>query len=316
MFLRSQARRVDRTIHMQSIGNHIRQQIESNKSKNLLYARVGQIMEIEPGFLFALEQLLASARQDIDVTRQIQFDMVSFAVQALLERLYSVNQYLRIDRAKVQELENIYRQTWQIMLRTGDVHAALREHHYPELSRWIADLYPPGFLESLKLSPFIGHVVCKEYSAQLQIELLGIDVSHIKEPLIDVGCGARANLVRYLRSLDIEAYGLDRSLARADSYLESIDWFDYSFEPDTWGTIVSHLAFANHLVFTYRHDRTQLDQYVLKMRDMIRSLVIGGTFYYAPSLPFIEQRLSAQYEVKRKRVVRDVFASSITRAAS
>ena len=40
------------------IENSIRQQLEANRSKNLLYENIEQIMEIEPGFLAALEDLL------------------------------------------------------------------------------------------------------------------------------------------------------------------------------------------------------------------------------------------------------------------
>lgn len=299
---------------MQSIKNSIRQQIGINESKNLLYVYAAQSIEIEPGFLNALEKMLALAKWNPKFPPEILFDMASFTAKVLIEKLYSVNQYLRIERRKVQELENIYWQTWQTMLRTRNIQATLKEQHYPELSRWVAALYPKSFLESLKFSPFIGHVVCEEYSAQLQIELLGINVSHIREPVIDIGCGSYANLVRYLRSLDIRAYGFDRSLKVQEPYLKSVDWFDYPFEPDTWGTIISNMAFTNHLVFAYQHDSVQFEQYLLKMRDVLESLTIGGIFYYAPSLPFVEQRFTpTQYKVKWKQGFGDVFTSSVTK---
>ncbi|MGG1617445.1 hypothetical protein ACIFQM_19465 [Paenibacillus sp. NRS-1782] len=51
---------------------------------------------------------------------------------------------------------------------------------------------------------------CEEYTPELQAKLLGLDIARLQEPVLDVGCGAEARLVGYLRSLGIEAYGTDR----------------------------------------------------------------------------------------------------------
>lgn len=307
---------------MRSIGNYIQQQLEFNKSKNLLYAWVEQSIEIEPSFLGALEELLAAAaanqksaltKQEADAAYQIPADVLAFTIQALLDKLYAINQYLRIERSKIAELEEIYRQTWRTMLRSGEIQATLKEYHYPQLSHWVATLYPQSFLEKLKSTPDIGHVVCAEYSAQLQIELLGLDVVSIKEPLLDIGCGAHANLVRYLRTLGVEAYGLDRSLEVRAPYLEALDWFERSFQPHTWGTIVSNMAFSNHFVFVARCDRAQFESYLLQTNAILDALVAGGSFHYAPSLPFIEQRLSpAQYKVVSQQVSGELCTSCVT----
>jgi hypothetical protein len=298
---------------MLPIENSIQQQIETNQSKNLLYDHAEQIMEIEPGFRSTLEALLAIPA---DKAEPLPAGMVSFAVRSFLKKLYSVNQYLRINPKKMEELEHIYWLTWQTMLRTGNIQAALREQHYPKLSQWLATLYPNKFLEPIRVLPAVGHVVCEEYSALLQLELFQIDVTQLKQPLIDIGCGSRANLVRYLRSLEIEAYGFDRFLEIQAPYLEQKDWFDMVFEPGQWGSILSNMAFTNHLNHTYHHDRNQFAQYLLKMKDIFASLAIGGSFYYAPGLPFIEDRLDpTQYKVERKRVIQDVFVSVVTRTA-
>ena len=297
---------------MDTIEHCIEQQIELNTSKNLLYAHIEQMIEIDPGFVAALEELLISASRN--ETKRVPDDIVSLTVQALLKKLYSINQYVRISRDNVKELEQIYRRTWQIMLRTGNVQATLRTHHYPELSRWLMPLYPKNVVKYLRYSPRIGRVVCEEYSADFQIELFHLKVSQIQQPVLDIGCGSRANLVRYLRVLGIDAYGIDRFLDTQGDYLEQADWFEYVFEPDRWGTIISNMAFTNHLIYTYHHDRTQLERYLLTMNNIIQSLGIGGSFHYAPSLPFVEQRLApTQYKVVRKRIMDEIGVSTITR---
>ncbi len=297
---------------MQSIENSIKRQLDVNKSKNLLFVNVEQIMDIEPGFPVALEELLDSTLSD--KPESISSEIVSFAAQSLLKNLYSVNQYLRISNQKVEELEKIYLQTWRTMIRTKNIQTVLREHHYPELSRWLATLYPKEFRKRLRFSPVVGNLVCEEYSDQLQIELLQIDVTHMKQPVIDIGCGSQANLVRKLRLLGIEAYGFDRYLEVQESYLTQMDWFEYPFEPASWGTIISNMAFTNHLRHAHLHDASQLEQYLLKMRDIIESLAISGRFYYAPSLPFIENWFAPErYKVEQEQIIGELFVSTVTK---
>ncbi|HRX01820.1 MAG: class I SAM-dependent methyltransferase [Anaerolineae bacterium] len=299
---------------IQTFEHYIQQQIDTNRSRNLLYEQAKFSMDIEPGFYSALEELLArSAAGEADA---ISLDLVRFTAHTLLKRLYAVNQFLRVDPGKLEELEGIYRQTWEAMQENGEIQATLRELHYPQLARWLASLFPEHFLEPLKASPVIGNVVCEEYSPQLQVQLFQLDVSRIKQPVIDVGCGSHANLVRYLRSIGVDAYGVDRHLEVHESYLEQGDWLDYPFERDRWGSIISNMAFTNHLHYTYHQDRNQFARYLLKMKDMFASLARGGSFCYAPSVPFVEDRLAAEeYHVKRRRITEGVFISVVQKIA-
>jgi hypothetical protein len=295
------------------IENSIQQQLETNRSKNLLYENVEQIMEIDPAFLAALEELL-DATPAKNQPENISSEVVSFAAQALLKRLYAVNQYLSIGDRQVEELKEIYRQTWLTMLSTGNVRSVLRQVHYPALSRWLADLYPTEFRKHLRAAPQVGHVVYEEYSAKLQIELLQIDVAGLKQPVLDIGCGSLANLVRHLRALGIQACGFDRQLEIREPYLEQSDWFEYPFEAGKWGSIVSNMAFTNHLNYAYRHDVSQLELYLLKMKEILEALAAGGSFYYAPSLPFVEERLAPErYKVEREQPASQLFVSIVTR---
>ena len=301
---------------MQSVQDSIQKQLEANQSKNLLYVDAAQVIDIEPDFLNTLDEMLASSKQDSSLTREIAYDLVSLSAQLFIEKLYAINQYVRIDHGKVEDLENIYRQTWFEMLRTGNIQDTLKTFHYPRLSRWIKALYPEQFLEQLKFTPKVGAVVCEEYSAQFQMDLLGIALECIKEPVLDIGCGHEGRLVRYLRSKNVEAYGFDRSLASQESYLRKQDWFDYVFEADRWGTIVSNMAFTNHLIYAHRHDYEQFEQYLLKTKEILAALVEGGSFYYAPGLPFIERLLNpTQFKLDSTQVIGDVFASVLTKNA-
>ena len=286
----------------------------ANSSKNLLFENAKQIMGTEPGFLAALEELLNTS--DGDVPEDVHAEVVSFTTNELVKRLLAVNPYLGIDKQQIETLKGIYQRTWRTMKQTGDIRTTLREFHYPELSKWLASLYPEKFRDVLKNASTISSVIYGEYSAEMQIELLGIDVAQIQQPVLDIGCGSHANLMKYFRSQGLEAYGIDRHLEVRDSCLEQVDWFDYVLTPNSWGTIVSNMGFTNHLNYAYLHDVSQLERYLLKMKEILMSLSINGRFYYAPSLPFVEEKLSAkEYRVEGMRAVNEVSVSVITRIA-
>jgi hypothetical protein len=294
------------------IENSIQRQIEANQSRNLLYAHFEEIIEIEPNFLAALEESLAKTQPVF--SEQKQQELASFAAETFLKRLAAINQFIRVEPGKVKDLENIYRSTWKRLQKTEKIEATLKESHYPALSRWLADLYPGDFVEHLKSIPQIGHVVCEEYSPQLQIDLLKLELAALKQPVLDLGCGSAAHLVNYLRSLGLEAHGIDRTLLKTETFLQQVDWFDYAFVPDKWGTIISNMAFTNHLIYVSRHDSAQIKTYLLKFSEILASLLPGGSFHYAPGVPFVEQRLDpTQYQVETERVLGEIFATKITK---
>jgi hypothetical protein len=301
-------------MNLRPIETWIQRQLAVNRSKNLFFENVKQIMEVDPAFLASLEELLHAS------TETMQGDdyskAVSFAAKELAKRLLSVNPYLELNSLQIETLEGIYRRTWQEMRRTGDIRATLKDVHYPELSKWLASVYPSKFQKILKTVPVVGSVVYGEYSAELQLDLLGIDVYHIQQPILDVGCGRQANLVRHLRSLGLKAYGIDRDLDVHEAYLTEVDWFAYRFERDAWGTVISNMGFTNHLNYAYLHDVSQLERYLLRMKDILHSLLVGGCFYYAPGLPFVEDKLFInEYRVEREQKVNNIFVSKVTKVA-
>jgi hypothetical protein len=292
----------------------IERQVDGNKSKNLFFINAGQVMDLEPGFLAALEEL---ADSDSGKNPEKDFpEIIPFAAQSLLNKVNSVNRYLSISDQKVKELEEIYRQTWQMITTKGNLQNVLRGIHYPAISRWLATLYPEEFPEQLKFSPLVGHMVYEQYSAQMQVELLQLNLDHMKQPVIDIGCGSQANLVRYLHSKGIDAHGFYLHLEVQEAFLEQKDWFDYSFKPDVWGTVLSNMAFTNHLNSAQLHDASHLEQYLLKLREIIESLKIAGRFIYAPGLPFVENHFAPErYKMERKQVLGDIYVSFVTRTA-
>lgn len=131
-----------------------------------------------------------------------------------------------------------------------------------------------------------------EYSAQLQLQILGLKDHVWLAPIVDLGCGIDANVVRQLRNQGLSATGLDRR--GTSQYVLSADWFDVKFEPESLGTIISHLAFSLQFLHHHWHPGERAYDYARKYMELVRALVPGGLFCYAPGLPFIEDMLDPE----------------------
>jgi hypothetical protein len=150
-----------------------------------------------------------------------------------------------------------------------------------------------------------NEAVCAEYSARAQLEALGIDegsLAALREPILDIGCGKHGVLVGYLRAQGKEAFGIDR-LVEPNPGLLQADWLHFDYAADSWGTLISHMAFSNHFIFHHLYKEGEHEAYARKYIEILTALKQGGSFYYAPGLPFIEPLLpAARFGVVRRAV--------------
>jgi hypothetical protein len=296
--------------HVSPNDDPLLRQFDINADKNLLYDRLERIMEIDPLFLAALEE----ARTGTDAHAQEAADM--HAARTLVERMRAVNQFVAVDGEALNALTRIYGRTREALRDGGDIGSILRAVHYPALRRWMAGVYPRELAEGLRGSPRIGRVACSEYSPETQLAALRLDPRALAQPVLDVGCGDGAALARHLRGLGIEAFGMDRRIADPGPWLTEADWMDYRFAPGTWGTIVSHMAFSNHMLYALRYEPARRDRCAGKYSEILASLAPGGSFHYSPGLPLFEKDLpGGRYTVESHPVFAGVCASSVTRKA-
>jgi SAM-dependent methyltransferase len=165
-----------------------------------------------------------------------------------------------------------------------------------------------AFARPLRPSP------CFYYGAIFQLALLGIDAAALEGPVLDLGCGPDATLVEGLRSLGIEATGVDRSLRRPGPYLVEADWMDFPLPEGAWGAVVSHMAFSNHFARRRLESGGRDIAYARRYREILISLRPGGTFYYAPSLPFIERFVDREeFSVETREVAPGLGTAAIRR---
>ncbi|RFU60383.1 class I SAM-dependent methyltransferase [Bacillus sp. V59.32b] len=218
-----------------------------------------------------------------------------------------VNQYLDFNHEDHRKLQKIYGDLFErvyIMGNRGEISDRDIDHlfrsHYKNLQTFLLDSNGTEIFKKYRENPDLFAVKCAEYSPEFQMKLLNIDVAPIKQPVLDIGCGPQASLVHFLRENGIEAYGVDRNVDTMD-YLYKMSWLEYSFTSNKWGTVISHMAFSNH--FMHHHIRADgnFEIYAMKYMEIVKSLKVGGSFIYAPSLTFMEEALmsaSNSYDVE------------------
>lgn len=235
-------------------------------------------------------------------------ELIDFVTTQSLKTFFSINQYYHFSTEAIAELKNIYRLSWA---------EKSLEHHAVKIQNWLKKhqpVYASYFAnQSLLLS---GSVPCFEYSPELQMDLLGVDLKNIKQPVLDIGCGEKANLVRFLRDKGIQAIGIDRICDETDT-THCLDWLEYDFRENTWGTIISHLGFSNHFFHQHLQNSDETEIYARKFMEILRSLKPEGAFHYSPALDFIEQYLPTElYAVERKKLNIGDFSTTIIQRKS
>jgi hypothetical protein len=208
-------------------------------------------------------------------------------------------------------LRSIYSELLQNIRNNQKITDTISRDHYTNLKLWLHKYNP--FAEELFAGADIDidPVACNEYSSQLQVELLGIQIESIVSPVLDIGCGKQGNLVKYLNGIGIEAIGIDRFPFKTNNLL-TCDWLEYDYGVAKWGTIISNLGFSNHFIHhNLRKDGNYLT-YATKYMQILNSLIVGGRFHYAPDLPFIEAYLNPnQYKVEKFRLQETDFQTTI-----
>jgi len=289
---------------MKDYKDNIDKQFEFNQGKNLFYNGILNSLKFSPETLNAIEGI------DLIDPNSEGF-LIDYLTNRAVQEFCKINQYYNFDKQAQTTLRSIYAELFTNLKNRQWSLDSIAEKHYAGLIKWLQETN--SFAEKIYNSKgeLIESVACSEYSPELQIEILQIDLNQINEPVLDIGCGKQGNLVLYLRQKGFDAYGFDRFIYNTP-FLSNSDWFEYKFEKDKWGTIVSNLGFSNH--FQHHHFRNDGNyiSYAKRFMDILNSLKIGGSFHYAPDLPFVEQHLdNDKYLLTKQPVGGYEFKASI-----
>ena len=81
------------------------------------------------------------------------------------------------------------------------------------------------------------------------------------------------------------------------------DWFSIPWRPGTWGTILGHHSFSLHFTNAHLRSSAAAGNFAQAYMRILAALRPGGTFAYAPALPFIEAHLPKDRFLVRNRPV-------------
>lgn len=268
---------------MNELKEYIDLQIEFNQSKNLFYKEIQNSMKFKKLIFNVIPYLVEISPNNLNT-------LVGYTTEKVLQEFCRVNQYFSFKENDIIELNKIYQNLYYNLIDKKQHINSISQTHYENLKFWMEKTNPFSREAYRENEPVIESVVCSEYSAFLQKSILQLNNVQLLEPILDIGCGKAGNLVRDLRKNGFEAYGIDRFTSDL-LYTEKADWLIFDYGIKKWGTIISNLGFSNHFIYNHLRKNGNYIEYANKYMNILRSLKNGGSFHYAPDLPFIEKHL-------------------------
>ena len=218
------------------IKNAIDKQIEKNTRLNLLYDNIEDIVRVDKSFSDVFSLARDSGVENLE-------HITNYTVDKTISAIYSINQFIHITAEQKRELYDIYKESWE-SYDSNSPEQSILEHH-KRLSKWISKLYPSEFTEVLRTKNQIGNVVKAQYSVEFQMKILGLQLENLMEPIIDIGCGSQANLVRHICIQRNDVLGIDRVIEYKSQHTKEIDWLEFQFKPFFYGSIIANTKTAH-----------------------------------------------------------------------
>jgi hypothetical protein len=272
---------------------------KNNELKNIFYINIdGTTNLILPNtiydFLVSNNYIIKyikalNSKKKIEFIRKIS----TYCSTRMISTICTVNQFVSIDRKFENETNYLYH---DFMCRIVDLCESNSELNYKSVKELVENhqrriqkiFYSKDELKYIgNTQKYINRIPCSEYSAQLQIRILRLQIAELKEPILDIGCGYNGNLVEYFREKGLEAYGIDR-IVSSKKYLLKSNWLHEIYGDRKWGTVISHMAFSNHFYRSHLKNSNDFIIYANKYMEILKSIKVKGEFIYSPDLPFIE----------------------------
>lgn len=220
-------------------------------------------------------------------------------IQSLTGSLYNYlvmecvqnNQYISLSKQTIDALNALYRKLVLHLRRIpADDDVSLVEHIVAQHRVQLIAILRNNTYNKRQEQLFIP---CAEYTGLFQYQLLHLDECVLKQPLLDVGCGRKHQLLSYLKEKGFsDLFGIDQYQSDETGILCS-NWFEYHFLPSSWGTILAHMSFSNHFRRSLITGGPEDGLYRRKYQEILDSLFVGGCFIYTPAIKTVEATLDA-----------------------
>jgi len=290
---------------------------QSHTTKNLAdYVFSNYLFQsFQPAFIDFVHQYRQAIADYLSNPANVEL-LVEYCIRATKAYTYQRNQFINFTRfyddMLYAEYTGFFRETGAVLEKTAtksDLAATyaltLKNHH--EKLRLILSAYCSSYQPTeLPNNSLLNTVPCEEYSARLQLRLLGLNPARLPEPVLDIGCGAAGMLVNYMRGQGCAAFGLDRFAPAAPNFFQQ-DWFDFDYGQNAWGAIIAHQSFSTHFIHAHLNSSTGAARFARLYMNILASLKPGAAFYYAPGLPFFESQLAqlAGYSISKTIIEAD-----------
>ncbi|MCB2194163.1 MAG: class I SAM-dependent methyltransferase [Deltaproteobacteria bacterium] len=243
-----------------------------------------------------------------DASGRVRRDVLDYFAERTLRYFHQRNQFIVVGSEAADDLRDVYelfvhRFAEGVQAGRGRGHLAeslgdVMAQHQARLAAYVRDLQT-----SNGGGDFIfAEAVNAQYTPQLQLRLFGVEAEQLREPILDLGCGPDAPLTMYLRRLGKAVVGVDRT-AQASEGTFKADWFDIALEAERWGAIVSHMAFSTHFLHHHLRADGHPERYARLYLDLLAALKPGGSLFYTPGLPFMENLLPTERYIVRRRPI-------------
>jgi len=244
--------------------------------------------------------------------KTVQTALVDYFASTAIEFIFEHYQFLQLNEQDEFSLKKIYVDLFnrlkivlyenQSIQNFEKIWEELLKGHFNDLKDFIQKSFAKNNGGRTKENINVSSTICYEYSPDLQLKILNIDLAELVEPVLDIGCGKSGKLVKYLNEKGLKTIGVDRIIGNSEMFVKS-EWLKYPLKNEFWGTIISHMSFSNHFIFHHLYKYGAPEKYAQKYMDILASLKIGGSFYYSPGLPFIETYLPpSKYLLKKFKV--------------
>ena len=282
---------------MKKFQENINKQIAAHQGINLFSDQRKDTFRFIP-------ETIQSIQRVGEIDKDTEILLIEYTANKAIQEFCRTNQYYNFNQKAQKKLKAIYADLF-FNIRSNKLSLDLiAKNHYDRLTKWLTETNSFAKKHYSSEPEIIESVACSEYSAVLQIEVLQIEISELITPVLDIGCGKQGNLVLFLRNQGVETYGFDR-FAYDQSFITNSDWFDYNYEIGKWGAIFSNLGFTNHFHHHHLREDGNFIEYAKKYMDILNSLKVGGSFHYAPDLPFIEKYLDEKKYLITQKIVGD-----------
>lgn len=286
-------------------------QINHNRFRNLFFCGDA----VEPYFTAETSRLIEENRQ---LLRQLaekgeEGPWVDLMTRESLKTFYTMNQYIQADKDEVTMLRFIYSALVRELGGSSPVESVSRRH-FQLLANWLGAVDPLLKTIYADAGEQITPVVCENYSSDFLMSLYDLNVEHLAGPILDIGCGHDAVFVRFLREHNKEACGFDRVIGASAKWLWEADWFSFDFKPSSWALILANQSFSLHFLHFHLREGDAVLLYARRYMKIIHSLKPGGSFMYAPAIPFFETVLPEKhFRVSHRRAFGRFEVTTVTR---